>query len=80
MANLAALRVAVFFAICEKPEGGGADNRPPALRGLMALGIAGVVICTPEVNGPTTSRMPVMLDVAATKHSHLGAVPSPIME
>ena len=25
-----------FFAICEKPEGGGgADNRPPAVRGLM---------------------------------------------
>ena len=23
-----------FFAICEKPEGGGADNRPPAVRGL----------------------------------------------
>ena len=23
-----------FFAIHEKPEGGGADNRPPAVRGL----------------------------------------------
>ena len=33
MANLAALRAAVFFfAICEKPEG--ADNCPPAVRGL----------------------------------------------
>ena len=29
MANLVALRASVFFAICEKPEGGGADNRPP---------------------------------------------------
>ena len=35
MANLAALRAAVFFAIREKPEGGGgADSRPPAVRGL----------------------------------------------
>ena len=33
MANLAPLGAAVFFAICEKPEG--ADNRPPAVRGLM---------------------------------------------
>ena len=23
-----------FFSICEKPEGGGADNRPPPVRGL----------------------------------------------
>ena len=35
VANLAALRPAVFFAICEKPEeGGGMDNRLPAVRGL----------------------------------------------
>ena len=33
MENLAALRAAVFFAICEKPEG--VDNRPPAVRGLI---------------------------------------------
>ena len=26
-----------FFAICEKPEGGGADKRPPAVRGLMPI-------------------------------------------
>ena len=27
-----------FFAICEKPEGGGADNRrPPAVRGLICI-------------------------------------------
>ena len=25
-----------FFAICEKPEGGGFDIRPPAVRGLTA--------------------------------------------
>ena len=30
----AALRAAVFFAILEKPEGGGAFKRPPAGRGL----------------------------------------------
>ena len=28
MANLAALRAAVFFAICEKPQGGGGWNQP----------------------------------------------------
>ena len=34
MANLAALRAAVFFfAICEKPEGG-LISAPPAVRGL----------------------------------------------
>ena len=32
--NPAALRAAVFFAILEKPEGGGAFKRPPAGRGL----------------------------------------------
>ena len=37
MANLAALRAAVFFAICEKPEGGGMDNRPPAVRRLRSI-------------------------------------------
>ena len=36
MANLAALRSAVFFAICEKPEGWGVDIRPPAVRGLSS--------------------------------------------
>ena len=29
MANLAALRHAVFFAICEKPYGGGGEINPP---------------------------------------------------
>ena len=28
-----------FFAICEKPEGEGADNRPPAVRGLKLRSI-----------------------------------------
>ena len=35
MANLAALRAAVFFAICEKPQGGGLKSTPPPpVRGL----------------------------------------------
>ena len=33
--NPAALRAAVFFAILEKPEGGGAFKRPPAGRGII---------------------------------------------
>ena len=36
MTNLEELRAAVFFAICEKPEG--ADNPPPpAVHGLNAI-------------------------------------------
>ena len=34
MANLEALRAAVFSLSAKKPAGGGADNRPPAVRGL----------------------------------------------
>ena len=35
--NPAALRAAVFFAILEKPEGGGGrSNAPPAGRGLSS--------------------------------------------
>ena len=37
---MAALRVAVFFAICEKP--GGADNCPPAVRGLTLADTKGI--------------------------------------
>ena len=47
MANLAALRAAVFFAICEKPEGGGADNRPPAVRGLTRAPLGGGLFRAP---------------------------------
>ena len=36
MANLAALRAAVFFAICEKPYGG-LKSTPPPVRGLSTL-------------------------------------------
>ena len=35
MTILSALRAAIFSIICEKtPEGGGADIRPPSVRGL----------------------------------------------
>ena len=34
MANLEALRAAVFFAICENLRG--ADNRPPTVRGIRS--------------------------------------------
>ena len=38
MANLAALSAAVFFAICEKPYGGGGWNQPPLppVRGISS--------------------------------------------
>ena len=38
MANLAALRAAVFFAICEKPYGGGLKSTPPPVRGFNPAG------------------------------------------
>ena len=52
MANLAALRAAVFFAICEKPEG--VDIRPPpAVRGLIfnSVGIFVRVWATAMIRG-----------------------------
>ena len=36
MANLAALRAAVLRYL-EKPQGGGADIRPPSVRGLKSF-------------------------------------------
>ena len=38
MVNLAALRAAVFFAICEKPEGGGRITAPPPGRARVKPG------------------------------------------
>ena len=47
MANLAALRAAVFFAICEKPQGGGVEiNPPPPVRGLILCSFAFCTVLT----------------------------------
>ena len=50
MPNLAALRAALFTLSGKNLRGGGADNRPPSVRGLMKLYCGGNLQFFKEAN------------------------------